>query len=76
MVPPRWLPDLNLGVVVWEGEYRQMRASWLRWCEPSGRLLPTGEERAEHERERADAAEAKARRLEERLRAAGLSEPE
>jgi hypothetical protein len=52
-----WLPELNLGLKLWEGEYDGRKGVWLRWCDRHGTLLPTGAElaqRADTERQRAD----------------------
>jgi len=54
----RMLPEVGLGFTLWEGEYDGMRARWLRWIDPGGRLLLTGTEhaqRAQTEGQRADA---------------------
>jgi Putative restriction endonuclease len=64
----RLLPVAGLGLTLWEGAYEGQTATWLRWCLPDGKLVPTGRERAEQERERAD-------RLAAQLRALGV-EPE
>jgi Uma2 family endonuclease len=56
-----WLSGVGLGVTLWEGNYRGLQAVWLRWRDEDGRLLLTGEERAE--------------RLAAQLRALGI-EPE
>jgi Uma2 family endonuclease len=55
MLPPHWLSDLGLGLTLWEGSFEGMTATWLRWCDAQGRLLPTGCERAEAAHERAEA---------------------
>lgn len=49
-----FLPDIGLGLKLWNGHFAGMRGEWLRWCDRSGRLLPTGEELAIQERQRAD----------------------
>lgn len=36
-----WLPDLNIGLIRWMGEYRNSTQYWLRWCDRSGQLFPT-----------------------------------
>ncbi|MEJ7710050.1 MAG: Uma2 family endonuclease [Pyrinomonadaceae bacterium] len=47
------LPGVALGLRLWEGAYEGKQALWLRWCDESGALIPTGAERARHETERA-----------------------
>jgi Uma2 family endonuclease len=39
--PQAWLPSLNIGLAVWEGEYRDSMQPWMRWCDASGNLFPT-----------------------------------
>jgi hypothetical protein len=75
----RWIEYLGLGLTMWEGTYQGINRSWLRWCDRDGKVLPTGEERAAAERQRADAAEERAdhaadliRRLQAQLRGAGI----
>ena len=63
-----WLPHVGLGLTVWRGEYEGQKDEWLRWCDREGNVLPTGAERAEQERQRAE-------RLAAQLRALG-AEPE
>jgi Uma2 family endonuclease len=60
-------PELKLGVTLWEGEYEGKRDVWLRWTDEQGQIIPTGKERAEHERQRAEQAEL--RETQERQRA-------
>ncbi|MFN0120064.1 MAG: Uma2 family endonuclease [Blastocatellia bacterium] len=40
------LPELGLGLTLWEGVFEDKTDTWLRWTDGAGRLLPTGEERA------------------------------
>jgi Uma2 family endonuclease len=78
-IEPGWMPDVGLGLMLWEGEFQGIHETWLRWCDREGRPLPTGAERAERERQRADderqRAEDKLERLRAQLRALG-KEPE
>jgi Uma2 family endonuclease len=78
----RWLADVGVGVTLWNGVYRGIEATWLRWQDEQENLLLTGEERAEVAEERAEVAEERAEVAEERaerlaaqLRALGV-EPE
>jgi len=41
----RWLPEINLGLSLWQGEYEQYQADWLRWCDKEKNLINTGHER-------------------------------
>lgn len=69
-----WSAELDAWIGTWEGRYLQHRALWLRLFDADGQLIPTGEEaerlekeaadqRAETERQRAEAAEAEIVRL-------------
>jgi hypothetical protein len=60
-----WFDEVELGVVLWRGVYEGCEDTWLRWCDRNGAVIPTGEERAEAERVRAE-------RLAAKLRAAGI----
>jgi Uma2 family endonuclease len=62
---PIWFPDAGLGLRTWQGRYENFDANWLRWVDTEGELVPTGRERAEAERQRADA-------LAEQLRQHGI----
>lgn len=49
-----WLPVVSLGLTRWQGTYEDCEAVWLRWCDQNGRVILTGGERADQERQRAD----------------------
>jgi Uma2 family endonuclease len=82
----RWFPEIGLGITLWEGEYEGHRATWLRWCDEHGAVIPTGAElvqltqrQVEQERSRADTAatlaeqaRARAERLAAKLREMGI----
>jgi Uma2 family endonuclease len=63
------IPRLGVELGLWDGTFQQARWPWLRWYDANGRLLPTGEERADQEAERV-------RRLAERLRELGVNPDE
>src|SRR5207237_743687 len=63
--PNTWLPDVELGVTLWEGTFEECYGTWLRWCDRDGVVIPTGAELAESARQRAE-------RLAERLRELGV----
>ena len=63
-----WLERVEVGLTVWEGVFEGRWDRWIRWCDQEERVIPTGAERAERERERAE-------RLAAQLRALGV-EPE
>ena len=75
-----FLQEVGLGLTLWQGVYEGVEAVWLRWCESDGTLIPSGaeradheRERADHERERADHERERAERLAEQLRALGVN---
>jgi hypothetical protein len=60
---PISFPSLGLGLSLWQGEFEQQPAEWLRWCDADENLIPTGAERAEAERQRAERLAARLREL-------------
>jgi Uma2 family endonuclease len=40
------MPDLGLSLKLWKGVFEDKEDTWFRWCDASGKLIPTGEERA------------------------------
>ncbi len=86
VLDPSWLEEIGLGLCLWEGTYEGVQATWLRWCDRHKRVLPTGLEladqereradqergRADQERERADQERERAERLAQRLRELGV----
>ncbi|MEH2231682.1 MAG: hypothetical protein V7K71_19005 [Nostoc sp.] len=59
-----FLAELELGLGLWQGTYRQTIGLWLCWYNSAG-WVPTQREQAEQERQRAD-------RLAEYLRSQGI----
>lgn len=74
--PRFWLPDLNIGLGIWFGEYRYATRSWLRWFDANGQWLPTPEEaetqRANQAEQRAEEQQRLRLELLERLRSRGI----
>jgi hypothetical protein len=73
-IDPGWLPEVGLGLTLWDGQYEGVDTTWLRWCDKEGKVILTGAERAEEERRRAEeerqrAEEARQREEQERQRA-------
>ncbi|MBV8882527.1 MAG: Uma2 family endonuclease [Chroococcidiopsidaceae cyanobacterium CP_BM_RX_35] len=69
--PRVWIPELELGLGLWQGEYQGIERLWLRWYDAKSNwvLTETEQERqekelalqqAEQERQRAEAAQARA----------------
>ncbi|MBD6614666.1 Uma2 family endonuclease [Komarekiella sp. 'clone 1'] len=69
--------SLGLALQRWQGNYKGIEATWLRWATLAGELLLTPEEqeyqRAEHERQRADRAEAQLLQTARNLLAGGMT---
>lgn len=59
----RYLAGVGLGLTLWEGAYEGIHATWLRWCDAQGAVIPTGAERAAREAERAAQLAARLREL-------------
>lgn len=58
-----WLEAVGLGLTLWSEQFEEtVTRTWLRWCDRSGQIIPTGAERAE--------------RLAERLRSLGVNPDE
>jgi Uma2 family endonuclease len=79
--PDFWMPEVALGLMIWEGRHQGTEGVWLRWCNQDGAPIPTAGERVEAERQRAEQecqrAEQEYRRAERlaaRLRALGIEE--
>ena len=84
--PPLWLETVGLGLRLWSGAFEEQTGLWLRWCDQSEQIIPTGaeraeqaerranaeQERAEEESQRANLEQQRADRLAERLRAMGI----
>ncbi len=67
---------LSLALIRWQGTYKGIDTTWLRWAHLNGTLLPTAEEyeriRANQAQDQATAAQQRADRLAERLRQLGI----
>ncbi|NER91814.1 MULTISPECIES: Uma2 family endonuclease [unclassified Moorena] len=52
--PPQiWIPELDIGVGLWWGEYAGITRNWLRWCDGSGNWLLTDTEQEREAKEQA-----------------------
>ncbi|WP_416674509.1 Uma2 family endonuclease [Egbenema bharatensis] len=69
-----WLETVGLGLTLWQGAFEDdVPRLWLRWCDESGQVIPTGAEQAESERQRAESERQRADRLAEKLRELGIN---
>ena len=66
-----WLEDIGLGLTLWQRSFEVVNTEWLRWCDREGQVLPTGEEKAALEQQRAEAERQRAEALLELLRSHG-----
>jgi Uma2 family endonuclease len=64
-----WMPEVGLGLGVWDGEYEGVGGHWLRGYDAAGNWLPTTQERAEQERSRAEQERSRAEQAERQLQA-------
>lgn len=67
-----YMPEVALGIRIWEGLFEQERAPWARWCTKEGEVLYTGAERAAEEKARADQEKVRADKLLKKLLELGL----
>jgi Uma2 family endonuclease len=58
-----WSEQLGVFLGLWHGLVEGRKGDWVRLFHPDGSLIPTAEEQAEAERQRADTAEAELARL-------------
>jgi Uma2 family endonuclease len=79
LAEPYRFPLVGLGVTLWTGCYEGRSATWLRWVDASGRMIPTGAEQiaqeqviTAQERQRAEQERQRAERLAQRLRDLGI----
>ncbi|WP_293130593.1 Uma2 family endonuclease [Microcoleus sp. bin38.metabat.b11b12b14.051] len=82
-----WMPEIDLGLGLWQGDYLGVDRLWLRWYDGDGNwiLIPEeraeqaqeraeqAQERAEQERQRAETAETRLESLMQRLRESGIN---
>jgi Uma2 family endonuclease len=40
-----YMPEINLGIKIWQGLFEKHEAPWARWCSKEGDILKTGAER-------------------------------
>ncbi|MEM7578577.1 MAG: Uma2 family endonuclease [Cyanobacteria bacterium P01_A01_bin.80] len=58
--PRIWMPRLEMGLGLWQGNYKGIERLWLRWYEDNGNWIPTP---TEQESQRAERLAAKLREL-------------
>jgi len=60
------MPDVGLSLKLWKGIYEGRYERWLRWCDPDGKLIPTGAELAESERRKSESERRRAKAAEKK----------
>ncbi|MGI0493794.1 Uma2 family endonuclease [Alkalinema pantanalense CENA528] len=53
--PRIWIPEINLGLGLWNGTFRGIPQDWLRWCDADGNWLLTETEIERQARSRLEA---------------------
>ena len=66
------LDKIDLGLMLWEGIFEGKQDTWLRWCDSTGAVIPTGNEKAQWEHDRAEVEYERAERLAAKLRELGI----
>ncbi|MFM7424005.1 MAG: Uma2 family endonuclease [Elainella sp.] len=58
-----WLAEIQMGLGLWQGSYRETTGLWLRWYDAQGNWLPSPSEQLQQERQRAERLAAQLRNL-------------
>jgi Uma2 family endonuclease len=58
--PAIWIDELEIGLGIWPGEFENIPAHWLRWCDRNGNWFSTDTEQAEQEKAQAEQEKAQA----------------
>ena len=61
-----WMPDLELGLALWQGEYRGALRQWLRWYDAQDDWVPTEAEMMRQAEQRTEQAEQRTEQAEQR----------
>jgi Uma2 family endonuclease len=64
-----WLPEIKLGLGLWEDVYHGVERKWLRWYDADGKWIPTPVEKEQQRAEQLRAEQEKARAEQEKARA-------
>ena len=62
-----WMPEMDLGLGLWHGEYRKAKRLWLRWYDADGNWIPNADEEKEMESRRADQEEQQKKIVQQQL---------
>jgi Uma2 family endonuclease len=67
-----WLPEIELGLGLWQGAYQGVERLWLRWYDGTENWIPTPAEKAQQAQQQFTEERARAERLAARLRELGI----
>jgi Uma2 family endonuclease len=67
-----WLPEIKLGLGLWQGAYQGVERLWLRWYDGTENWIPTPAEKAQQAQQQFTEERARAERLAARLRELGI----
>ena len=70
--PRLCIPDLGIGLGLWQGSYNNIDRLWLRWYDAKGQWIPTPAEQAQEERQRAEQERQRADLMAAKLRELGI----
>jgi Uma2 family endonuclease len=73
LLASQWMADIGLGLTFWQGKFEDAEERWLRWCDQTGNILLTGEERAEQAQQQAEQAQQQAEEARQRAEQAEQS---
>lgn len=75
--PRLWIPELQIGLGLWQGEFERINRQWLRWYDQQENWILTDTELAliqiEQERQRAEQAELKLQQIVQNLLQTGMT---
>ena len=58
--PRVWMPEIELGLGIWQGNFEGLERLWLRWYDADGNWIPTPAEREEQQRQEKEIAQQQA----------------
>ncbi|MEM6297956.1 MAG: Uma2 family endonuclease [Bacteroidota bacterium] len=71
-----FMPEVRLGIMIWNGLFEGEKAPWARWCTKEGQVLYTGGERADEAESKAEQSQKELELLREKLKKLGLNPEE
>ena len=66
--PRVWMPEIQLGLGIWQGTFEGLERSWLRWYDANGSWIPTPTEQQRQQKELAQQQAEQARQEAEQQR--------